>query len=1337
MAGLVAITSLGGALAANTAVPRPPTHSGEWRADLADGPRNPALGDPPRSFPESAAPLALQSIYGGFSDDFGTIDDLLWSFTGPSGANWTQVNNSGRAAMKLASSACCAPAAFASTRAAVVEFNESFELEFVAVAPVGSPAFGVGFADDDSGGGYVSLIEIDRAATTARALNWSAAWSAGGFQAYRFVFQSGRVSVYLGGQLAARFANNTLAGAHRLALTVASPANATAEVHFDRVWLRHVSGTLAGPGAPPERWFTVRGAPGNLSIAKRTNLTLNLTLVEEATTDRIAYSNTSLGGNVLVTDLEGDDHARLTASSIPDWVQEYRSDGILLTTRRDSVPTTDVVNLSVDGSGEHVILDATTSNSHYGSPHFGPDGGLAYEYTNNGALAASNNIYLTQGDGTGTPTQVSTPGGKEVGFQGWFNQTHMWVSLQTGGYGAPDIFLWDARAGSGTQLTTGGYSTSPRLSPDGATILYTAFNTTPPTLYRMGFNGSNKASLGLRTYNPIVWSPRGDRILAFDANLTYWGAANPDGTNWTAIKPASGFYSGLAWYYEGHGDLPVANATVFARLVGPDGHVADAWVPSTDAAGRFQVNMTLPADAPGGLYELECVYSHWRSSRYIYYPGTAPPAFGGPIAFNASEDTPLDVDFAAYSSDPDDSVLNWTVTVTSPYAVRLNATAWRFTFPEGVLTHNATAQISDGLANNSTAVVFVIAAVNDRPVFTPPAQYNITEDVETLIDLEPYMSDPDNPTPLLVLASADPAVRVTGHVVRVSWGEGSAMRDVLLSVFDGALYANASVRFAFLPVPDPPTIDPLPTLVCTATVSCSFDLRPYVHDPDTAFASLSVGEDSPVLNLSAGILTGVYPANRTGESVNLTVSDSNATARAVLSVSVVGSPPFFELLGTLQCTEGQPCAMDLRLSLHDNDTPNGALVLTENSSFGRIVGTTFEAMYPEGELGEAVLITAFDGETLASAVLLVAVTPLNDPPLVVGEPPKSAAVGANYSFAFGATDPDDTGGFSFSLVRGPDGMALDPAGQLHWSPRPGDQGNHTFVVRVTDSHGASSERSMGVMVPNRVPVVASLSPLGATNHLPYSGKLEAQDGDGDSLQYEIVGTPPAGFQLDSRTGKAVWAPDYPFIAAGHNITEPVIVRVFDGIDWSKPFLCVLQVEEGRNALPGWRQIPSASGVVGTSEKVVLSLYANDTDAEDAGHLNFSLLGVSATVVAAELAGSVLTIHFVAPGNATVTVGVTDRSGMVVQASVAVHSQALPSPAEQKPILDSQLLLFLALLLGGIAVMVLLRRRPPVREKEAPASSPCPRCKDEVPHGSRFCSNCGEGQGDSAGTQIFR
>ncbi|MFN0052048.1 MAG: putative Ig domain-containing protein [Planctomycetales bacterium] len=127
-------------------------------------------------------------------------------------------------------------------------------------------------------------------------------------------------------------------------------------------------------------------------------------------------------------------------------------------------------------------------------------------------------------------------------------------------------------------------------------------------------------------------------------------------------------------------------------------------------------------------------------------------------------------------------------------------------------------------------------------------------------------------------------------------------------------------------------------------------------------------------------------------------------------------------------------------------------------------------------------------------------------------PVREIAAGTQYLYPALATDPEHQP-LTYSLVIGPQGMAIDPAtGRLTWATTSADVGNHSVTLRATDPYGLSVEQSFSLSVlealPNRPPIFTSTPPTDAVVASPF-----------EVLTYATGGAPAAVTAGDFGTGR--------------------------------------------------------------------------------------------------------------------------------------------------------------------------------------------------------------------------
>ncbi|MCW5558658.1 MAG: hypothetical protein KIT22_12610, partial [Verrucomicrobiae bacterium] len=182
-----------------------------------------------------------------------------------------------------------------------------------------------------------------------------------------------------------------------------------------------------------------------------------------------------------------------------------------------------------------------------------------------------------------------------------------------------------------------------------------------------------------------------------------------------------------------------------------------------------------------------------------------------------------------------------------------------------------------------------------------------------------------------------------------------------------------------------------------------------------------------------------------------------------------------------------------------------------------------------------------------SQTFLVVVQEVNRPPVWEPVAPISIPELVPFQRVLLARDPDQPANeLSYSLVRGPVGLAVRSDGTLNWTPLEGQgPSSSTVVVRVTDngvpSLSATNEFLISVTEVNSAPTLTEIPPQTATENVLWSFPLSASDSDRppNRLTYSVVSGPP-GLEV-SAAGVLTWLPGEDQGGG----TVPVVVRVQD------------------------------------------------------------------------------------------------------------------------------------------------------------------------------------------------
>lgn len=156
--------------------------------------------------------------------------------------------------------------------------------------------------------------------------------------------------------------------------------------------------------------------------------------------------------------------------------------------------------------------------------------------------------------------------------------------------------------------------------------------------------------------------------------------------------------------------------------------------------------------------------------------------------------------------------------------------------------------------------------------------------------------------------------------------------------------------------------------------------------------------------------------------------------------------------------------------------------------------------------------------------LTLGIERLNAAPKFITSPVIQAEALNQYSYAAEAVDPDNDA-VHYTLLSGPQGLAVSSGGVLTWLPTQDQVGGHAVTLQTTDQFGASTLQQFIITVTkpaNRPPVISSSPVVEALTEIPYQYDVIAADPDQDLLSYRLL-TAPTGMAIDSN-GQIRWVP---------------------------------------------------------------------------------------------------------------------------------------------------------------------------------------------------------------------
>ena len=294
-----------------------------------------------------------------------------------------------------------------------------------------------------------------------------------------------------------------------------------------------------------------------------------------------------------------------------------------------------------------------------------------------------------------------------------------------------------------------------------------------------------------------------------------------------------------------------------------------------------------------------------------------------------------------------------------------------------------------------------------------------------------------------------------------------------------------------------------------------------------------------------------YKANDSAlDSNTVTVSITvNAVNDSPVITSTAPTAATEDVLYSYQVTVADPDdannGTDLSFSL--TNAPSGMTI----SSTGLIEWTPLEGVTSSGEVTVSVSDGGEDGSTSATELFTVAVTAVNDPPVITSTAPTTAIEDVLYSYQVTVDDSDDVNNGTdlfFSLTDAPAGMTISSTGLIEWTPQEGVTTSGAVTVLVADGgeDGASAATeiiTIAVTAVNDAPVITSTAPTTAIEDVLYSYQVAVADPDdannGTDLSFSLTNA-PSGMTISS-TGLIEWTP-----LEGVTSSGEVTVSVADG-----------------------------------------------------------------------------------------------------------------------------------------------------------------------------------------------
>ncbi len=333
---------------------------------------------------------------------------------------------------------------------------------------------------------------------------------------------------------------------------------------------------------------------------------------------------------------------------------------------------------------------------------------------------------------------------------------------------------------------------------------------------------------------------------------------------------------------------------------------------------------------------------------------------------------------------------------------------------------------------------------------------------------------------------------------------------------------------------------------------------------------------------------------------------------------------------------------------------------------------------------------------------------INDVPAIGNASINTISTGAGYEWPVKVVDSDTGDTWTFTLLSGPAGMTISPAGVVGWQTTADSYGVYGVSLRVSDGiawvdFGYVLTVTRAADPNNHAPFFTSFPVQTALPSTSYAYTVVYGDPDASDHLSLVLASGPAGMAFDNDHVLRWIIP-----ADGSGVTYTVSLLLSDGLaNVYQNFTIRARPNDIAPVFTAGKVPTTASVDEGKNYTLVIdSSFATDQDDTDFGLLLFFASAADGSTVGVTLEKTsatqwTLTLTGVKPGTTQVTLRVADPSGLSATAPIAVTvvpgQTATPSGA------FPLLYLLLAAALGGAGVVALVMMRRRKKGDEAPVA----------------------------------
>ena len=621
---------------------------------------------------------------------------------------------------------------------------------------------------------------------------------------------------------------------------------------------------------------------------------------------------------------------------------------------------------------------------------------------------------------------------------------------------------------------------------------------------------------------------------------------------------------------------------------------------------------------------------------------------GATTSLTTPENTEGNITLTA--SDADDDSLSWSVSAAATHGsasvVDGNVS---YTPNENFNGSDSfTVQVTDGTAIDTIVVNVTVTAVNEAPeINQSEASVTTDEDTEGTTTLTATDTDGDVLSWSVSSAASNGLAAVTGGNVTYTPNEnfnGSDSFTVLVS--DGELSDTIEVSVTVNELNDAPVIDQGATTILTTDEEEEQTI--VLSASDVENDSLNWSVSSAAANGFASVVDGTVtyqpaPDFNGTDAFVVMVSDGTDSATIAVSVTVnaVNDLPEITSSAITTATEGVEYSYavlasdveDDSLTFSLNTAPAGMSI----SSSGVITWTPADGISTAN-----VIVAVSDGSDSGSVTqsFTIAVTDVNDAPVITSVAPTSVILGEEYTYTPSATDAENDS-LTWSLTQKPAGMTINvTTGAISWTPaEAGSSGTVRLVANDGNSDSVAQTFVITVSEPdNEAPVIGQgeTDTLTTDEDTQGSTTLTATDANGDSLSWS-VSSPASNGSAAVVGGNVTYTPN-----ANFNGNDSFTVQVSDG-SLTDTILVNVTVS-AVNDLPVIAQGTGTALTTSENTATGVTLSASDVDGDS---LSWSVSTAASDGSASVTAGNVsYTPNAGFNGNDSFTVQVSDGTAPV-------------------------------------------------------------------------------------------